>query len=137
MSGLDSRYITTLNLEPYFVNKQTGAPLAAGTVHFYKDDDRNVGKLVYQLVQDVITGNYSYEALPNPITLSGVGTFKILEGITLQYIITHLMNLAIKSFIILWFATPVAMSNLHARHGRFPIATLAVALAHLLARITN
>ncbi len=75
---LDPRYITDLSLEQYFVDKDTGEPLAFGTVEFWQDDNRVVPKLVYEL-----TGappNYTYTALPNPITLSSVGTISDING---------------------------------------------------------
>jgi hypothetical protein len=76
--SLDERYITTVNLEPYFVDKQTGLPLANGKIYFWTDDQRNTPKTVYEL-----TGappNYTYTALPNPITLSSVGTIQNAGG---------------------------------------------------------
>ena len=75
---LDGRYITDLSLEQYFVDKDTGQPLAFGTVEFWQDDNRVIPKLVYEL-----TGappNYTYTALPNPITLSAVGTISDMNG---------------------------------------------------------
>jgi hypothetical protein len=75
---LDPRYITDLSLEQYFVDKDTGEPLAFGTVEFWQDDNRVVPKLVFEL-----TGappNYTYTALPNPITLSAVGTISDING---------------------------------------------------------
>lgn len=72
--GLDSRFIVTSDLEEYFVDKDSGAPLAAGIVTFYKDVDRSVKKPVYQLTGS--PPNYSYSALPNPCILSAVGTFQ-------------------------------------------------------------
>jgi hypothetical protein len=76
--ALDPRFIVTSDLEEYFVDKDSGAPLAAGIVTFYSDIDRTIKKPVYQ-----ITGsppNYSYSALPNPCELSAVGTFQDADG---------------------------------------------------------
>lgn len=76
--ALDPRFIIAGDLQEFFVDKDTGLPMAAGVVTFYKDSSRNVGKPVYQ-----ITGsppNYTYTALPNPITLSGVGTVQNAGG---------------------------------------------------------
>ncbi len=78
--GLDSRYITGIELEDYFVDKTTGEALAGGKVYFYSDFNRTQGKLVYELTYDAGTGQYSYAALPNPMTLSGVGTFQDAGG---------------------------------------------------------
>ena len=74
MSGLDSRYVTSPDLEEYFVSNQNGEALAGGIVTFYKDNARTEAKDIFQLTQDPMTGAYSYAALPNPMTLSGVGT---------------------------------------------------------------
>ncbi len=79
MSGLDNRYIAGLELEDYFVSNQNAEALAGGIVTFYKDNARTVKKLVYQLTQ-ATPGVYSYVALPDPITLSGVGTFQNAGG---------------------------------------------------------
>lgn len=70
--ALNPLYIVPLNLEEVFVNHGDGTLLANGTIEFYKDDDRLVSKSVYEL-----TGappNYTYDALPNPLNLSSVGT---------------------------------------------------------------
>lgn len=76
--AINQHYVTTKALEEYLVNRSTGEPLAGGTVEFYKDDDRLIAKTVYQ-----ITGappNYTFIALPNPITLSAVGTIQNANG---------------------------------------------------------
>lgn len=80
-----TQLITTNTLEPYFVDKDTGAPLTGGEVQFWKDSDRIVPKLVYQKVPvdvDPVTGEvvYGFVALPNPITLSAVGTIQDNNG---------------------------------------------------------
>ena len=67
-----TRYVFGNNLNEYFVDKDTGLPLSGGKVYFFRDTARNVGKLVYQ--QTGSPPNYTYTALPNPITLSSVGT---------------------------------------------------------------
>jgi hypothetical protein len=72
MAGLDERYITPVGLLEYFVDKETGEPLAGGLISFWQDDNRLYPKTVYEL-----TGappNYSYSPLPNPMTLSATGT---------------------------------------------------------------
>jgi len=76
--ALDAHYITDGPLEEYFVDKDTGLPLAGGTLTFYEDSSRITPKPVYEL-----TGappNYQYVALPNPITLSSVGTVQNNAG---------------------------------------------------------
>ena len=70
--SLDPRYIVATNLENYLVDKDTGLPLANGTVRFFQDDSRSTPKTVYQLTGS--PPNYTYSALPNPMTLSAVGT---------------------------------------------------------------
>lgn len=68
------KMIATSDLQAYFVDKDSGFPLAGGIVTFYHDVNRTLKKPVYQ-----ITGsppNYSYSVLPNPMILSGVGTFE-------------------------------------------------------------
>lgn len=69
-----SQVIVTSDLEEYFVDKDTGGPLAAGIVTFYIDRNRTVKKPVYQLTG--APGSYALSALPNPSILSGVGTFQ-------------------------------------------------------------
>lgn len=76
--ALDPRYITDGPLEEIFLNKDSGLPLAGGTVTFYRDSSRITLKTVYEL-----TGappNYSYVPLPNPITLSSIGTVQNAGG---------------------------------------------------------
>lgn len=72
--GLDIRYIPFEYLQEYFVDKDTGAPLAAGIVKFYKDNARTEPKSVYKLSGS--PPNYTYTDLGNELTLSAVGTFQ-------------------------------------------------------------
>lgn len=76
MANLDPRYIVGINLGEYFVDKNSGEPLAFGVISFFKDSSRNEGKTVYQLTGS--PPNYTYTALPNPIVLSASGT--IING---------------------------------------------------------
>lgn len=76
--ALDERYLISLPLNQYFVDKDTGLPLAGGTLTFYRDVARNTVKTVYQLTG--APGNYTYNPLPNPITLSSVGTVENASG---------------------------------------------------------
>jgi hypothetical protein len=71
---LNSSYVTAPSLEEYFVDKTTGLPLAGGKVYFYSDINRSLLKNIYTLSGNA--PNYSYVELPNPSTLSGVGTFQ-------------------------------------------------------------
>lgn len=71
---LNPRMVLATSPQMYFVDKDTGLPLSAGKVYFYKDAARTILKSVYK-----ITGSppdYTYAELPNPCTLSGVGTFQ-------------------------------------------------------------
>ena len=72
--AIDSRYIPAFSIEEVMLDKDTGAPLSGGLVYFEQDNQRGVLKPVYQ-----ITGtspNYQYVQLPNPMTLSSIGTFQ-------------------------------------------------------------
>lgn len=72
--GLDERFISGADLSQYLVDKDTGAPLAGGKIYFYRDTQRLTPKLVYTLSGN--PGAYEYVELPNPITLSSVGTIQ-------------------------------------------------------------
>lgn len=76
--ALDSRFVVTSDLESYFVDKDSGEPLAGGIVTFYSDLNRTVKKPVYQLTGS--PPNYSYSVLPNPCILSDTGTFQDAIG---------------------------------------------------------
>lgn len=69
--ALDERYFVTSDLSPYFVDKNSGLPLAGGSISFYRDVARNTPKTVYQLIG--APPNYGYVPLPNPVPLSAVG----------------------------------------------------------------
>lgn len=75
---LDERYFVTADLEEYFVDKDSGLPLAGGTLTFYRDVARNTPKTVFQL--SGAPPNYTYTALPNPVDLSSVGTVQNAGG---------------------------------------------------------
>ena len=76
--SLDARYFVTADLEEYFVDKDSGLPLAAGTLTFYRDVARTTPKAVFQL--SGAPPNYTYTALPDPIILSSVGTVQNAGG---------------------------------------------------------
>lgn len=85
-------YISISDLESYFVDKDTGAPLAGGYLQFWQDSDRTVPKLVFEKQQtgaDPVTGSpvYQFVPLPDPIQLSAVGTPQDANGnnITIYY----------------------------------------------------
>lgn len=72
--ALNSKFIPAFSINEVLVDKDTGLPLSGGVVTFYIDTQRNIKKNVYQLTGTSL--NYSYTALPNPMTLAGDGTFK-------------------------------------------------------------
>lgn len=74
---VDPRFITAIDLSPYFVDKDSGEPLANGIVSFWEDDSRTTPKLVYSYNS---ANTPAYTALPNPITLSNTGTFQDSSG---------------------------------------------------------
>jgi hypothetical protein len=76
--SIDPRYVLAPSLQEYFVDKDTGLPLAGGIVTFYQDNSRTVLQPVYELTGS--PPNYSFTALPNPLTLSGVGTIQDSSG---------------------------------------------------------
>lgn len=76
--AIDPHYIPAFSIEEVILDKDTGAPLSGGLVYFEQDNQRGILKPVYQ-----ITGtspNYSYIQLPNPMTLSSIGTFEDALG---------------------------------------------------------
>jgi len=68
----DAHYIPLTLLNQYFVDQNSGLPLAGGSLSFYRDVSRGDPKTVYQLVST--GGNYSFTPLPNPVPLGSVGT---------------------------------------------------------------
>jgi hypothetical protein len=75
---LTNNFIPAFNFQEVLVDKDTGTPLAKGIVTFYQDAQRTVLKDIFQLTG--IPGNYTVTQLPNPITLSSVGTFEDNSG---------------------------------------------------------
>jgi hypothetical protein len=76
--AIDQHYIPAFSIEDVLLDKDTGAPLSGGIVTFERDSQRGTFKSVYQ-----ITGtspNYTFIALPNPMTLSSIGTFEDAMG---------------------------------------------------------
>lgn len=71
--SIDPRYICASDLELALVDKDTGLPLAGGTISFYSDINRSTLKPIF-----TISGsppNYSFVQLPNPSILNGAGQF--------------------------------------------------------------
>ena len=71
--AIDPHYIPLDLAECYFVDKDSGAPLSGGIVTTYRDNQPSTLKPFYQITGS--SPNYSYVELPNPLTLSSVGTF--------------------------------------------------------------
>jgi hypothetical protein len=78
--NLDPRYLIAPALEQFYIDKKTGLPLAKGKITFYKDNQRTIDglKSIYKL--SGAPPNYSYVELPNPLTLSAVGTIQDDNG---------------------------------------------------------
>jgi len=75
----NSLLIAAPMLQDYLVDKTTGAPLSAGIVTCYRDDSRTTLKNWYY--QSGTPGHYDYVPLPNPLTLSAVGTIEDANGV--------------------------------------------------------
>ena len=73
-----SLLIPEAGLQDYFVDKTTGAPLSGGVLTFYQDNSRTTLKNVYYLSGSPL--GYTYIPLPNPLTLSDVGTIEDANG---------------------------------------------------------
>jgi hypothetical protein len=87
MSGLNSQFIAAIDLNESLLSNQNGEPLAGGIVTFYQDQARTTLKAVYGLSYNSMTNTYSYVTLPNPMTLSGIGSFQDAGGnnVTVYY----------------------------------------------------
>jgi hypothetical protein len=70
--------ISAAMLQDYLVDNATGLPLANGTITMYQDNSRTTFKNWYTL--SGTAGIYSFVPLPNPMTLSGVGTMQDANG---------------------------------------------------------
>lgn len=65
-------------LQDYLVDNATGGPMSNGTITLYQDTSRTTLKNWYY--QSGSPNNYTYIALPNPLTLSGIGTIADPNG---------------------------------------------------------
>lgn len=65
-------------LQDYFVDNANGEAMSAGVITCYQDNSRTTLKNWYY--QSGSPGNYTYIALPNPMTLSAVGTIVDVNG---------------------------------------------------------
>jgi len=69
----DLSHVPLNELQTIFLDKDTGLPLSGGIITFYKDAARTEKKEIFHLHGSY--GFYEYVSLPNPSTLSAVGTF--------------------------------------------------------------
>lgn len=76
--ALDPKYFVTSDLRGFFIDKDTGTPLANGILTFYRDSARTVLKPIYQLTGSA--GSPVYTQLPNPLTLNQVGVPQNASG---------------------------------------------------------
>ena len=76
---LNPQFILAPPLMEYFVDRDTGFPLAGGVITFYSDVNRTTLKPVYELT-GVPPYNNPYTQLSNPLTLSSTGTIVDAEG---------------------------------------------------------
>jgi hypothetical protein len=76
--ALDERYIVASDIEQYYVDKDSGLPLANGTLEFFRDIARSTPKPVFQL--SGAPPNYTYTSMGAVITLSAVGTVQNSGG---------------------------------------------------------
>lgn len=95
----DPHYIPAFSIEDVLLDKDTGAPLTGGIVTFFKDAQRLVMKPVFQ-----ITGtspNYTFIQLPNPMTLSAIGTFQdALDNPVIPYFFPYNSSLGVELYYI-------------------------------------
>jgi hypothetical protein len=79
------QYVQMVNLQTYFVNKDTGAPLSGGYLLFFEDEARTIPKSVY--VQTQSPGPiYAYTDIGSQVTLSAVGTTQYLGTDSLVFL---------------------------------------------------
>lgn len=77
-SGNVNLLVAAPMLQDYLVDKD-GTPMANGTITCYHDNSRTTLKNWYY--QTGTPGNYTYIALPNPLTLSAAGTICDINGV--------------------------------------------------------
>lgn len=76
--AINPLYIPLFNIEEVILDKDTGLPLAAGVVKFYRDSQRLTPKVVYQIAG--VSPNYSFVSLGAELTLGLSGTFVDQDG---------------------------------------------------------
>jgi hypothetical protein len=74
-------YFMCPSLQDYFADKDNGAPLSAGIVTFYRDENHNTRKNVYQQIRNPNPPyDYQFVSLGSQLTLSSIGTFVDQNG---------------------------------------------------------
>ena len=69
MAITPSLLIASKALQQFLVDKDSGQPLASGTIDLYKDNSRNERKNWYY--KTGTPGAYTFETLPNPTIVTG------------------------------------------------------------------
>ena len=83
MGANNPNYIPSKYFQEGILDKDTGEPLAAGLVYSWADEARTIAKPLYAKVDASPTNNYV--ALPNPTTLSSIGTFNYCGNDIIPY----------------------------------------------------
>ena len=65
------KFIAGLELQELLRDKDTGLPLALGSVEFFEDANRTIQKPVFEYTGS--PGNPSFAPLPNPLGVNGAG----------------------------------------------------------------
>lgn len=76
--AINPLYIPLFNIEEVILDKDSGLPLAAGVVKFYRDSQRLTPKPVFQIAGT--SPNYSFVSLGAELTLGLSGTFVDQDG---------------------------------------------------------
>jgi hypothetical protein len=76
--AINPLYIPLFNIEEVILDKDTGLPLAAGVVSFYRDAQRLTPKVVYQIAG--VSPNYTFVSVGSQLTLGLSGTFVDQDG---------------------------------------------------------
>lgn len=71
---LDPRFVYLAPVQEVILDKDTGEPLSAGIVSFFRDAARTTPKNVYALTGS-FSGGYTYTNIGSVITLSSIGSF--------------------------------------------------------------
>lgn len=71
--AINPLYIPLFNIEEVILDKDTGLPLAAGVVSFYRDSQRLTPKPVFQIAG--VSPNYTFVSVGSVLTLGLSGTF--------------------------------------------------------------